>query len=292
VTAQEFQHAFNNFQDNVRRIEQKNLASKSATFSLNKFSDLSPAEFKAAYLMKSPIPTSQQKIPRPLLPRKIQLKDLPTKFDWRDRQVVTAVKDQGQCGSCWAFSVTETVESSYMLKNNITVDKMSPLAPQQLVDCDDFDLGCNGGNPSFTYEYLELYGLEKESDYPYTAKDGTCAYSSGKVFTYVKSWWFATWFANEDTLKQNLVQYGPLSICLDAENWDSYQSGVMTSSQCCEFCSMDHCVQLVGYDTTATVPYWIVRNSWGTNWGNKGYIWLEMGKNTCLMTEEATYVSV
>jgi len=181
-----------------------------------------------------------------------------------------------------------------MLKNNITADKMPPLAPQQLVDCDDIDAGCNGGNPYFTYEYLELYGLEKESDYPYTAKDGTCEYSSTKVFTYVKSWWFATWFGNEDTLKQNLVQYGPLSICLDAENWDSYKSGVFTNDQCCPWygCSMDHCVQLVGYDTTASNPYWIVRNSWGTDWGNAGYIWLEMGKNTCLMTEEATYVLV
>jgi len=97
------------------------------------------------------------------------------------------------------------------------------------------------------------------------------------------------------TLQSNLVGVAPLSICLDAANWQDYSNGVMTHSQCCAVCIMDHCVQLVGYQTNpsdASPPYWIVRNSWGSDWGINGYIWLEMGHNSCGLTESATSVIV
>jgi len=93
---------------------------------------------------------------------------------------------------------------------------------------------------------------------------------------------------SETTLQQNLVSWAPLSICLDAANWQDYTSGVMTWTQCAWINMLDHCVQLVGYQTNAKTPYWIVRNSWGTDWGINGYIWLEMWEDTCGLAHEAT----
>jgi len=294
-STEEYQRSLRNFHDSVHRIEIKNKYSTGAKFALNKFSDLSPAEFKAKYLMKTPVHNPQGG--RDVLPAKVTVQDLPKTFDWRDKKVVTPVKDQMSCGSCWAFSVVENVESVYMLTKNITADKMPPLAPQQLVDCDDFDFGCGGGNPPFAYEYLEFYGLEKNSDYPYVGEGGTCQYNKANIFTTIKTWKWATHYSDEQLLQQNLIGYAPLSICVDATNWQDYSSGVLTGSQCCSFCMLDHCVQLVGYDTTGSsieskgLPYWIIRNSWG-DWGMNGYILVEMGKNSCGLTDEATSVEV
>jgi len=285
ATAEEFGMRFRNFQESLYRIERKNSLSKTAKYALNKFSDLSTAEFKATYLMKNSVhnPNGGRNV---LKPKAID--SLPDTFDWRDNKVVSPVKDQGQCGSCWAFSVVENVESVWMLAHNMTADKMPALAPQELVDCDDYDLGCNGGNPSSAYSYLESNGLEKESDYPYTATDGTCAYNKEDVYAKVKTWEYATTLEDEKTLQQNLVTVSPLSICVDASNWQDYSSGVMGEWECCWACMLDHCVQLIGYNSKASTPYWIVRNSWGTDWGIHGYIWVEMGHNTCGLTEEAT----
>jgi len=108
------------------------------------------------------------------------------------------------------------------------------------------------------------------------------------VLAKITGYKYATTQGDENTLKQNLVGVSPLSICVDAANWQDYSSGVMTAWDCCWFCELDHCVQLVGYDSTASTPYYIVRNSWNTDWGNKGYIWLEMGKNACGLTNYAT----
>jgi len=163
------------------------------------------------------------------------------------------------------------------------------LSPQQIVDCDDSDMGCNGGNPPTAYEYIiEAGGLEPISDYPYTAEDGTCNFQKSDVVTTISNWQYATSWYSESELQQNLVSWGPLSVCVDAANWQDYQSGVMTWEQCAWVNILDHCVQLVGYDSTASTPYWIVRNSWNTDWGIAGYIYLEMGSDTCGITHEAT----
>jgi len=296
ATTEEYEMRLQNFHDAVHRIEMKNRLSTAATFALNKFSDLSPLEFKEKYLMMDPVNNPQGG--RDVFGPKVAIKDLPTKFDWRDRKVVSPVKDQQQCGSCWAFSVVENIESVYMLTKNMTFDQMPALAPQQLVDCDDFDLGCNGGNPPFAYEYIAFNGLETNADYPYHATTGTCQYNKDDVYTTIKTWKWATSYADEKLLQQNLIGYAPLSICVDATAWQDYSSGVLKGSECCAFCWLDHCVQLVGYDTTGVtpeskgLPYWMIRNSWGSDWGMNGYILVEMGKNACGLTDEATSVVI
>jgi len=286
ATEDEYNLRLQNYQASVLRVEAKNKQSTGATYGINKFSDLSPEEFKLKYLMKTPVgsPKANRDVLKPTIKGAP-----PAKIDWRPAGVVTAVKDQGQCGSCWAFSVTETIESTWMLAKKIKNDTFKPLGPQQIVDCDDSDAGCDGGNPGPAYEYvISAGGQETEADYPYTATDGTCAFKKADVYVSINDWKYATSEEDETTLQANLASAGPVSICVDAEYWQDYQSGVMSGYDCCWYCQLDHCVQLVGYDSTASTPYYQVRNSWGTDWGINGYIYLAMNDNTCGLTDEAT----
>jgi len=284
ATNDEYTLRLTNFKASLKRIAAKNSRSN-ATFAVNKFSDLSPAEFKRLYLMKNTITPlySNTDVLKPTVDA------VPATFDWRSSNVVTPVKDQEQCGSCWAFSVTENIESVWMLKNNKKVDSFSPLAPQQIVDCDTTDGGCDGGEPESAYQYvITAGGLEPESAYPYEGTDGTCSFQKNLVESTISSFKYATTRFDETTLKQNLVSVSPLSICVDAANWQDYSSGVMSAWDCCLWCQLDHCVQLIGYDSTASTPFYIVRNSWGTDWGEKGFIRLAMGSNPCGITDLAT----
>eukprot|EP01127_Copromyxa_protea_P023923 TRINITY_DN91_c0_g1_i1.p1 TRINITY_DN91_c0_g1~~TRINITY_DN91_c0_g1_i1.p1 ORF type:complete len:327 (-),score=83.96 TRINITY_DN91_c0_g1_i1:37-1017(-) len=291
-TAEEHNLRFVNFVTTVKRIEKRNserVAETDAVFGLNKFSDMTPEEFRAAYLLPNPIKSDgvHAEVVRP------ETFTAPADFDWRPKGVVTAVKDQEQCGSCWAFSATETIESAWMLAKNIKNTTFQPLAPQQIVDCDGNDDGCNGGEPYNAYDYvLSAGGMETEAAYPYTGVDGNCAFDKSKTTVNITGYKYATSWEDESTLKENLATKGPISICVDAANWQDYTSGIMTGWQCAWLNELDHCVQAVGYSTSGSTPYWIVRNSWNTNWGEGGFIRLSYGDNTCGLTNEATYVIV
>jgi len=270
---------FENFKLSMDRIQSRN----SAVFGLTKYSDMSPEEFKSTLLGYNR-PESRQENVGVLESSAV---NVPQTLDWRTQNMVTPVKDQGQCGSCWAFSVTENIESMYCMKNKIDCTSFPPLAPQEIVDCDTTDQGCNGGDPPTAYAFvMSEGGMEDNSDYPYTAQDGTCNFQSNLVKVTISNWQYATSNSDEGTMQNNLVSWGPLSICVDAEPWQDYTGGVMMASDCSN--SLDHCVQLVGYDMTQSTPFWIVRNSWGTDWGENGYIRLQYGQDTCGCADEAT----
>jgi C1A family cysteine protease len=235
---------------------------------------------------------------------------VPDNWDWRrpndGRPVgVTAVKDQGQCGSCWAFSATEEVESMWILSGK----SAQVLAPEQTVDCDTTDGGCNGGDTVSAYAYIkQTGGLMAESAYPYkagiTGNAGTCRFERSGIKASIKGFTYATPGCdddcdkqNEELLKENLYKVGPVSICVDAEPWQMYQSGILAgaSSGCNKaYDELDHCVQLVGYgvDPATHEQFWSVRNSWATSWGEAGYIRLKYGENTCGVADEATIVTI
>eukprot|EP01116_Phalansterium_solitarium_P012993 TRINITY_DN297_c0_g2_i2.p1 TRINITY_DN297_c0_g2~~TRINITY_DN297_c0_g2_i2.p1 ORF type:complete len:396 (+),score=170.97 TRINITY_DN297_c0_g2_i2:78-1265(+) len=282
-TLSEREYRLSVFNASLARIAERNMKSKSAVFGINQFSDLTPAEFKKQYLMENYKPA---KIDDVEITKPDTLVAPPATFDWRKQNpsAVTPVKNQEQCGSCWAFSATETLESVWVLAGN----KQAILSPQQIVDCDTVDQGCNGGNPNTAYEYvMQAGGQEYEADYPYQGEDGNCNFNAADVAATIKTWKYGTSNGDEKTMQANLVSVTPLSICVDAEPWQDYTSGVMTADQCGD--SVDHCVQLVGYDSSASPPYWMVRNSWDTTWGVDGYIFLEMWQNTCALTSEVTY---
>jgi len=284
--AAEFQQRFINYKASVVRAAEKTKKSPKATYGVTKFSDMTPEEFRSTVLMRKPIVPDNKPKTNALKPKPLPY--VPETYDWRDHGAVTAVKDQGQCGSCWAFSVTENIESMWILagKANNSIN----LAPQQIVDCDTSDDGCEGGDPPTAYEYvISAGGMEPNADYPYTAEDGNCNFQKQDVVAKISNWQYATELYSEEEIQANLLSWGPLSICVDAEAWQDYEGGVMTWEECAWINLLDHCVDLVGYNATdSSNPYWIVRNSWNTNWGVEGYIYLEMWEDTCGMAHEAT----
>jgi C1A family cysteine protease len=277
-TPEEYQRRLAIFTSNVDLIQQLNEnAGEGASFALNKFADLTPQEFSAFYL--GYVESTQDM-------EELEIPDVaaPDTFDWITKGKTTPVKNQEQCGSCWAFSATENIESVWMIAKDLTSADFKPLAPQQIVDCDKRDGGCNGGNPPTAYEYIiEAGGQDTEASYPYRAVNQACQFKPADVESKIASY---KTISNEDDMKTATATVAPLSICVDAAQWQFYSTGVMTPSQCGT--SLDHCVQIVGYDTAANPPYWNVRNSWGTDWGMSGYIRLEYGHDTCGLTKETT----
>jgi len=284
-TQTEYLHRMSIFAVNLERVNELNENSNGgAIFEVNKFSDLTAAEFKAKYL--GYVPTSTEKGELLTLSG---TSAAPDTYSWLAQGKVTPVKDQKQCGSCWAFSATENIESVWMIAKGITADDLKPLAPQQIVDCDKSDGGCNGGDTPTAYRYVESAGgMETEADYPYKAVNQACHFNRADVYVTISGYKILS--KDENVMKDATATVSPLSICVDAEPWQHYKSGVMTRAQCGT--SLDHCVQIEGYNTSANPPYWNVRNSWGTNWGEKGYIRLEFGTNTCGLAEEATTATV
>lgn len=272
------------FSSNVDSIVQRNKQSQDAVFGLNKFSDLSVSEFKHRYLMNVPDQeTNEQSI---LLP---PISSLPTSFDWRKitPPVITPVKNQEQCGSCWAESATATCESYWALAGNPLIE----LSVQQSVDCCSEAYGCMGGWPSWAYESLIAEGgLETEASYPYVAVNQHCRFNSSKIAAKIVDWATVTSDKNETLMQQWVATQGPLSVCVDASTWSSYKGGIIMNN-CGTW--IDHCVQIVGYGVSEKgIPFWNVRNSWGTDWGQDGYLQVYRGNDTCAIAQVVTVVSV
>jgi len=287
-SAEEYEQRFENFKASLARSAEKDRKSPKADYGITKFSDMSTEEFQNTILMKKPIIPNDKPRTNVMVP-KVSAKAVPSFLDWRERGAVTPVKDQEQCGSCWAFSATENIESMWILAGKATNTTLN-LSPQQIVDCDTSDSGCEGGDTTTAFAYvIGAGGLESISNYPYTGEDGNCNFQAGDVVAKITNWQYATDTYSETEIQQNLVSWGPLSICVDASNWQDYEGGVMTWEECAWINELDHCVELVGYNATNTDnSYWIVRNSWNTNWGIEGYIYLEMWEDTCGLAYEAT----
>jgi len=284
-TGRELESRFSNFRESLKRIEERNSKSNGPVYGITKFSDMTPEEFNRTILMQNPI-HPRNPTPQEILPTKVNA--VPDFLDWRQKGAVTPVKNQEQCGSCWAFSTVENVESMWILAGKGTNESVD-LSPQQVVDCDDSDMGCEGGDPPTAFDYIiNAGGLDSESSYPYVGEDESCQFKPSDVVAKISSWQYATSWYSETTLQQNLVGWGPLSVCVDAESWQDYTSGIMTWEECAWVNILDHCVQLVGYNSSGSSPYWIVRNSWGTDWGISGYIYLQMWDDTCGISHEAT----
>jgi len=210
-------------------------------------------------------------------------------FDWNSKGAITPVKNQGQCGSCWAFSATETIESYWFLAGNT----LTALSPEQIVDCDTSgeDEGCNGGWPYGAYAYvMSAGGLDSEAAYPYSAEEGNsgnCNFSTAAIVAKISNWQYVTQSEDENAMFSWINGNGPLSICVDASSWSSYTGGVVQS--CTQ--NLDHCVQMTGYQSVQGIDAWNVRNSWGSDWGNNGYIWLARGNDTCGCAQVVTAVT-
>jgi C1A family cysteine protease len=282
----EFETKYKIFKSNYALIKSKNAKSPNKVFGVTKYSDITPAEFRQKYLMPKGSIKKRNIAPEDVL---VPKGTAPVSYDWRTTGCVTAVKDQGQCGSCWAFSAVENVESVWILSGK--GNNQTELSPQQVVDCDTVDQGCGGGDTPTAYDYIKKAGgLESEDDYPYNADDNDCSFDKSKIKASITGYKYATQNSDEKTLIANLATWAPLSICVDAEPWQFYTKGIMTPSECGT--DLDHCVQLIGYDTSSSKGFYIVRNSWGEDWGEDGYIRLQVGGDTCGVADEATTVTM
>jgi len=210
--------------------------------------------------------------------------DIPDEFDWTLKGAVTPVKDQKQCGSCWAFSTVANIEGAWFLAGHDLVS----LAESELVDCGTTSYGCRGGWPFWALSDLlkaPFNGtVDTEESYPYTPVNGKCAFSTGTLGAVVKNY---TSFCHEQSpactelqMQQLLMKFGPLSVCLNAGAMQFYRKGVSSpGASACSPTMIDHCIALVGWgtDPIAGHDYWKLKNSWGTVWGESGYYRLIRG---------------
>jgi len=283
-TMEEETRRFGHFLENLKMADLRNAAELknggNAVHGVTHLLDLSQAEFESRFLTAD---ISQKSTQRTYASIERPVDTTMGLVDWTGKYT-TAVKNQGYCGSCWAFSATEQIESDSMR----TLGTSYTLSPEQITQCATGAYGCNGGWTEAAYNYVKnAGGIVTEATYPYTSyygTTGTCKVDVSKAVIKVNGY---TTVKGESAMASYMQSTGPLSVCLDASSWNSYKGGIMT------VCgnSVDHCVQAVGVDASSN-GYWKVRNSWGPGWGESGYIRLAYGKNTCAITNDPTYVSV
>jgi len=222
--------------------------------------------------------------------------EAPIYWDWRQFGIVSPVKDQGHCGSCWTFSTTGAVEAHWAI---LQLSRPLLLSEQQLVDCaGDFNNhGCNGGLPSQAFEYIRYAGgLQTEHTYPYQAKDGKCTFEAIKVEAIVPYGSANITSGDEDSLLQALITHGPVSIAFEVtSDFGNYQGGVYVGSTCHKDTQhVNHAVLAVGFghDAKNNIDYWIVKNSWSNQWGEEGYFRIQRGTNMCGLAVCAAYPQI
>lgn len=282
----EYQKRLRTFMDNVLYIDSFNREQHSYQLEANQFADQTFDEFKSAYLIQDPQHCSATKISS----HQMGNQPLPESVDWREKGVITPVKNQGECGSCWTFSTTGCLESHHAIKTQ----QLISLSEQQLVDCAGAfnNHGCHGGLPSQAFEYIRYAGgLESEKDYPYRGHDELCRFNKSLVAATVSSQVNIT-EKDEDMIVNAVANNGPVSICYDVvADFQFYKKGVYKSTRCKDGSeNVNHAVLAVGYDQTSDgEKYWIVKNSWGVKWGMEGYFWIQRGANMCGLADCASY---
>ena len=280
TTDDEFNDRFTIFQKNLNAIVEHNLdLTQNFTMGVNQFTDMTPEEFKVHV--------------SGLAPKKFGLKfgaadcssfsgtgkTVPDSYDWRSHGAVTPIKDQGQCGSCWSFSATGAMEGAWAIKHGDLVS----LSEQELVDCAGIrygNMGCNGGLMDSAFKFAVDKGMCAESSYAYTSGTTQTAGSCKSCSSVVSFSGCADVAPNNQVALKEAVANGPVSIAIEADTryFQSYSGGVLTAATCGT--TLDHGVLVVGYGEEDGQKYWLVKNSWGTSWGDDGYLKIARSEST------------
>jgi len=298
---EEYESKFAVFKENLLEIDRRNRLNPNAHYNITKFADMTTQEFRRYPCgvdklsdLNSLRPDFKPVMAEPYVP---QSGALPVTWDWVSKGAVTPVKDQQQCGSCWAFSTIGNIEGVWHLAGHPLVG----LSEQQEVSCSTTDYGCSGGWPfwAMTDMLNTPYSgrIDSESGYPYTSgngENGVCQFGTKDVGATIKSY---KSYCNEQTaacletqMQQLMMQYGPLSVCLNATPMQFYTGGVDNPTNC-DPDEIDHCVTMVGWGVDSGTPYWRIKNSWNTNWGEEGYYRLIRGTGACGINRVITIAS-
>ncbi|KAF3444031.1 hypothetical protein FNV43_RR13721 [Rhamnella rubrinervis] len=274
------------FQENVQKIQAFNAAAnKPYKLSVNGFADLTNEEFVASRNRFKAHECATETTPF----KYESVEAVPSSVDWRKKGAVTPIKDQGQCGSCWAFSAVAAVEGI----NKIKTGKLVSLSEQELMDCDvgNGNDGCNGGYMEKAFKFIKSNGLTNETNYPYKGSDGTCNKGEEDKHVAEISGYEKVPANNENSLQAAVAQQ-PVSVAIDAgsQEFQLYSEGIFDGP-----CGRDlnHGVTAVGYGEDSGKNYWLVKNSWGTDWGESGYIRMLRDsrdkQGTCGIAMQASY---
>ncbi|XP_075551627.1 procathepsin L-like [Dermacentor variabilis] len=260
----------------------------SYSLGMNQFGDMLHHEFVQLTNCYKPGDTSSGRSTY-LPPDNVDDSVLPESVDWRKKGYVTPVKNQGQCGSCWAFSTTGSLEGQHFKKTG----KLVSLSEQNLVDCsrDYGNNGCNGGSMENAFDYIKANGgIDTEKSYPYHGRDEPCKFKKADVGATVTGK-VGVKEGSEEDLKNAVATVGPVSVAIDASqrSFQFYRTGVY-DEHACSSKKLDHGVLAVGYGVLNGTKYWLVKNSWAEEWGEKGYIYMSRDKNNqCGIATDATY---
>jgi len=267
---EESNQRFDIFKENLRTIIQHNLEKHNFTMDINRFTDLSATEFKKNIVGAG---LSKTTTASPCEAYSFQNSKVPDSVDWRIKNAVTPVKDQGQCGSCWSFSATGAMEGAWAIATNELVS----LSEEQLVECSrsNGNLGCKGGLMDNAFQYAMDNGMCSEDSYPYTSSAGSAGLCKSSCEPQVTIDACSDVEPSNQLALKEAVAFGPVSVAIEADQriFQSYSSGVITSETCGT--ELDHGVLIVGYGTENGVDYWLVKNSWSTSWGDQGYVKIE-----------------
>jgi len=287
-SAEEAVHRFGVFMENVRWIHETNSKGLSYSVGINQFADLTLNEYRA--LLGTRVPKGGLHTPHH---RRHSSTDKakanpPASWDWRQHNAVNPVQNQGQCGSCWAFTAGDAISGLWAIKTGL----LFPVSVQEIVDCSGSqgNQGCNGGLPASAFAWVIANGGVCDwQEYQYTAEDGNCESTNCTNVARITGTVSITAGDEASLMPATYGQPVSLAVEADSQSFQFYQSGVLDDPACGT--NIDHGVTLVGWGTDATAKkdYWLVRNMWGASWGEEGYIRIVRNKNMCGVAEAAAY---
>ncbi|XP_015514839.1 cathepsin O-like [Neodiprion lecontei] len=317
----EYEERFRKFQRSLRHIEEMNAkrtSKESARYGVTEFSDLSEDEFASSYLRPDLSSRGMRhlhhshhhshrhnrydtKDGRADSSEKNRLRrsttGLPVKFDWRETGFVTPVRNQMNCGACWAFSTVEVAETMFAINNGT----LHTLSVQEMIDCaGNSNFGCNGGDICSLLMWLTVtqVKIKAETAYPMTWRTDSCQLkkedlsSAGTFGVQIIDFTCDNFVDAEESLMATLVSHGPVAAAVNALSWQNYLGGIIQFHCDGGFKSLNHAVEIVGYDLSASVPFYIVRNSWGENFGDNGYLYLAAYGNLCGIANQVSSLDV
>ncbi|XP_017783728.1 PREDICTED: cathepsin O-like [Nicrophorus vespilloides] len=297
----EYQFRLGAFKASLNKINELNNLRKSnlsAWYGLTKYSDLFEDEFLDDHLMddyaerqllRNHVDTSSSEESKSREVR--QISGLPLKIDWREKGVITPVNNQHTCGACWAFSVIETVEAM----NAIKTKKLVKLSTQQAIDCAGYNNnGCDGGDMCTLLKWFidKKVKIQTEEQYPLHLQTEKCKSNNTVDGVQIKKFACDSLINDENYILATLAKHGPVTTSINALSWQNYLGGIVQYHCNSQQKFLNHAVQIVGYDLESEIPHYIVRNSWGEDFGDKGYVYIAIGNNICGIANEVSALQV